>query len=97
MIVKTKYGEYHVSIEWGVYPNGRRAMKLMDDSNGFPIMIATVNLPGHHLEENEVFIKNWSENEGILEELQRLGVVGETLDEVPTGFVTAHRVKVKNG
>lgn len=93
MIINTKYGEYDVDVVWGTYPSGRKAMKLFDSKNGMPILIATVDLPVH-LEEDEILIKNWSENEGVLEELQRLGLIGEVLEEVPTGFVKAHKVKL---
>lgn len=93
MIIKTKYGEYDVDLVWGTYPSGRKSMKLIDKKEGYPIMIATVDLPVH-LEPDEILIKNWSENEGILEELQRLSIIGEVIEEVPTGFVKAHKVKL---
>jgi hypothetical protein len=44
-------------------------------------------MPDMDLADNEVAIKNWSENEGILECLQANGVVGQTKRRMPTGFV----------
>lgn len=38
----------------------------------------------------EVTIKDWSENEGIVEELQRLGIIeGDPRRSIPMGYVTA--------
>ena len=52
-----------------------------------PYAMATVNVPHAHLEEGEVLIKNYSENEGILEMLEKEGVVERTGRTVPSGFV----------
>ncbi len=52
-----------------------------------PIATATVCVAGSNLEENEVCIKSWSENEGMMEELQRLGIIGPLKRMVATGWV----------
>ena len=91
MIVKTKYGEYQVELDWDTIT---KVMKLIDSEDRSPVMVVTTNVPGTPLKEDEILVKNWSENEGILEELQRLGVVGEVLAEIPTGYVVAHKVRV---
>jgi len=92
--IKTKYYEGACVIEKHRYSNGRLALQLHDPETWENIMTATVNLPDHHLDENRVLIKNWSENEGILEALQQAGVVSETEYLVPTGYVHAHCVEI---
>lgn len=78
------------------YKDGGTALILRDPLTDEMLSVATVNLPSHKckLMEGQVFIKNWSENEGMLEALQAAGVIGPVLEEVPTGFVKAQRVQV---
>ena len=53
--------------KWQCYPNyvryqnGRTAIELLEANDYVPVAIATVNIPDAHLEEDEVFIKSWSE------------------------------------
>jgi hypothetical protein len=88
MKLKTAYSEYDVILSWGKYGNGRKALEIIDSEDGFPVMVATVNIPEVPLTENEVIIKNYSENEGVLEFLQENGIVGPVKREVGTGFVS---------
>jgi hypothetical protein len=75
------------------YSNNRTAITL-EDADGEPIATATVNLPDEPLEKDEVFIKNWSENEGMLDVLITAGIIGPVIEEVPTGFVKAQKCKL---
>ena len=57
-----------------------------DEENGWePWATATVQIGG--LGENEVAIKNYSENKGILEALVGLGVINPPHRRVASGFV----------
>jgi hypothetical protein len=70
--------------------NDRISLTLTDiNDSANDIVTATVNIPNEPLEFNEVFIKNWSENSGVTEALQRSGVIGRVLDTVDLGFVFA--------
>jgi hypothetical protein len=80
------------------YGNGRTAILLTNANkekdgsilyppNTMEIAVATVNLPGIPLNDDQVFIKNYSENEGMLSALISAGVVSEPLGYVKTGFV----------
>jgi hypothetical protein len=69
------------------YDNGRPALVLVDAEDGSPIATATVNLPDVPLGRNQVAIKDWSENEGVLDALVAAGVVKHTGQTVPSGFV----------
>lgn len=78
------------------YNNGRTALELViakDDEErdlfkGEPMTMATVNIPMANLEADEVVIKDYSENEGVLEALVKAGVVKDTGKIIATGFVT---------
>lgn len=62
-----QFNQYKVSIEKGQYPNGRFALMLIDATTGEELFVATVNIPDIILQPDEIIIKNWSENQGILE------------------------------
>lgn len=78
---------------WDRYKMGGGIALHIHDVEG-PIATATVNIPEYRLKHNEVCIKNWSENEGCLEELERLGFVERTGVTVPTGYVQSPVVKL---
>lgn len=69
------------------YDNGRSALQLIDAEDGSPIATATVNLPDEPLGQNLVFIKDYSENEGMLDALVAAGVVQPTGQTVRSGYV----------
>lgn len=69
------------------YENGRPALQLIDANDGSPIATATVNLPDVPLGKNQVPVKSYSENEGMLDALVAAGVVKPTGQAVRTGFV----------
>lgn len=87
--IKTKYvplGEYNLECR-GRYHDGSPALQLFGDTGR--MLTATVCLdhaprPGH------VMIKDWSENEGVLDALIGAGIIGKPVSEVPTGFVKAY-------
>jgi len=85
---------YICKLEKHKYDNGRLALCLVDHEDGSPVATITVNMPQHKLEENEVFIKNHSENEGTLEALEEHGLIEEVTDCVASGFVLIPKVKL---
>lgn len=92
--IHTTYGSWKVKMLWGKYSNGRPRLQLLDAKDGYPVMVPTVNVPEARLDTNEVVIKNWSENEGILESLQDLGIIGPVKRSVQCGFCEGHIVDV---
>lgn len=69
--------------------NNRIALQLIDAENGEPIAMATVNLPQiEDIEPNTVFIKDYSENDGMLKTLVDNKIVKYKGIKVNTGFVT---------
>lgn len=80
-----------VVIEKATYPNGSTAL-VMKALDGEPIGYATAALDGALPGDGNVFIKDWSENTGVLAALQNAGLVGPVIRSVPHGFVEAHEV-----
>lgn len=81
--------------EWGPcrllkerYNNGRLALQLFSNMHGM-IATLTVNLPEEHLEDDEFFIKGWSENEAIIPDVLASGVFEDTGKRIRTGFANA--------
>ena len=74
---------------------GRVALRLEDWNDGSPVATITVNLPEAKLdEEHEVCVKDWSENEGMLNAIIAAGFAQDTGRRVPTGFVEAAIVRI---
>jgi len=76
-----------VRVELGKYANGRTRINLIDDSDNEPYCTATTNLPDVLLLDNEVFIKDYSENEGVLDFLTTNNIVIATNKWATSGFV----------
>lgn len=92
--LKTQYETYNVSLKFGRYHNRRIAIEVIDLEDGCPVMMATVNLPDVSLSADEVIIKNYSENEGVLEFLIENGIVSAPVRSVSSGWVTCPVVKL---
>ena len=94
MYCNATYVKHEVEISKGEYPNGRLAIVLVDPDFGECWAVATVNLPEVHLEKDEIIVKDWSENEGMLAFLVDNGLVEDTGKTAATGYATANIVKV---
>ena len=83
-------------IKFGRYESGELAIVIM----GFdeqPQGKATVSLMPYgapHPGDFGVWLKGWSENEGIPAALEKAGIVRLTDDRFPTGFVEAVRAEL---
>lgn len=68
-----------------MYPTGNKRIDLINEI-GFPIATASTD-PWFDLNNEEVCIKNYSENEGIKEALLEAGIlVGNPLDSIDNGY-----------
>lgn len=71
--------------------NQRKAIQLIDPEDGSNIAVATVNIPEATIADDEVIIKNYSENEGIEEALIEAGIIDAPIVKtVQTGYVTCN-------
>lgn len=83
-------GEDHkVHLETATYSNGRLALAFWTEGEYGPEPYAklTVNLPDEHLNEGEVFIKDWAENSWLVEDLLEAGWITKAGREVNSGYV----------
>ena len=93
-IKRVKYKEWNCLLQRSYYEHGKRvALCLIADENDpecpyEPIATCTVNMPEVALEADEVLIKDYSENEGMTEFLEREGIVKRTGRVVGSGYVT---------
>lgn len=82
-------------IERYTYKNNNRVCLQLIDEQGYFYMTATTNIPDAELNDDEVLIKNYSENEGILEALEQSNIV-KKIGPVKTGFVSVMKCKLLN-
>lgn len=73
--------------------NDRVALELCD-VDGECVAVATVNLPLVPCPDDHVFIKDYSENSGILAALVDAKVIGPAIRVVNAGFTYAHECKL---
>ena len=90
-----KFNNFNGKIEFGTYSNGRTAMTLIDVEDGLPIATCTVNVPDAPQTPFEVFIKNWSENKGMVDALVEAGVIEPTHRKFGSGFVEVDVCAIK--
>lgn len=87
--MQVQFHHWLCDIQYLTYPNGRTAIQLVDAEDQSPIAVATVNIPEAPLKENQVLIKDYSENQGILDVLVKAGIVKDLNQWVPSGHITA--------
>lgn len=87
--IDLKYFKGEIYLSFLKCSNGGTAIRLIDFATREPVAVATVNIPDEKLEDGQVIIKNWSQNEGILEWLQKNFIVGDSVRTVATGWVKA--------
>jgi hypothetical protein len=75
------------------YISGGAPALLFEDS-GKRLVTLSVNMVGETLMPNYTFIKDYSENEGVLEQLVKHGIVRDTGTRTATGFVTVPLVEI---
>lgn len=91
--IKSKYTDEDVILDCeGEYPNGTLAISATT-LQGEPQFTATVALDEIPA-EGCVFLKGWSENEGIPEALVKAGIVELTGRTIPTGYCEAVEAKL---
>jgi hypothetical protein len=85
--------DYRVMLHFGRYAQGNPAIELYDLDDGFPFAKSTINMSG--LGKDEVAVKNYSENEGMLDFLIENGIVHPPYKTEQSGFVTVPVCKLK--
>jgi len=100
------FSGYNCNVHFGVYSNGRIAIELRNaepiEEQGYTIppnseriATATVNVVDlERLADDEVLIKDYSENEGMFNALKDAGIISDPLSLEKTGFVAVPRCKL---
>lgn len=90
---KMSYKQYKAVVVRSKYMNNDNlALMLIDEKDGSPITKITVNTEDK-LPEGFGYVKNYSENEGIMEVLQEEGLVKEVFGYKRMGWVTVPLVE----
>ena len=93
-----KINNQKCEVIFGNYMNGATAINLIcldGEDEGEPYATATINIPRIKLEKNEIIIKNYSENEGILDALVEANIVEDTGGKINVGYAYANICKLK--
>lgn len=96
--MKIHFRGYDYKVIYSRYVNNQRiSISLIDLISHEPYLVATVNLADEDLEYNEVAIKTWTENDGILKALIENDIVSPPHRQVPVGYTTAHICYLNDG
>lgn len=89
-MIKVKFLDYDCVVRFSNYAsNNRTAIQLFVEETGEPMCTASVNLVDEPITEDEIAIKDYSENSGIARVLSRAGIIAhEPLRYVNSGHVT---------
>ena len=97
--MEVQFKQWKSRLVFAKYANNRTALVLTNaesvEEYGYTaapgtqlIAVATVNIPEEKLVKNEVIIKDYSENEGMIQVLMDAKVISEPLRYAKTGYVT---------
>lgn len=91
----TKHGgSYQVFIQLGKYRNGQTSVQLIDAEDGQPVATASIAMPELSLEDNQIVVKDYSENEGMLDFLLENSIIEMCSEYVETGYHVSSVVKL---
>ena len=76
-------------VQFERYRNGRLAILLRRTVDDMPMATATVNVPAVPLEDDQVLIKDYAENRGVLAALRKAGIVCPTNIRFRVGYAQA--------
>ena len=86
-----RFKEWVCELQFGKYHgNHRTAIELVCHNTGELIATATVNVPSIELKENEVIIKDYSENQGMFQALFNAGIVKLNRIDTQSEWVDFH-------
>lgn len=87
--MKVKFKHWDCELDLAKYRNNdRTCITLIDVEDGEVILFATTNVPEIPLEDDEVIIKDYSENEGVLDALILAKVISSPIRYVQQGYIT---------
>lgn len=88
-MLTVKYKQWDVEVAFDMYMNGNTAINLVDVEDGGLVATATVNTSAPTFDSDLVGIKDYSENEGMVDFLVKEGIIEEdSVHSVKMGFVS---------
>ncbi|MSU01805.1 hypothetical protein [Tissierella pigra] len=84
--MKVKFKKWNCITRVGWHCNENLGIELIDEEDGGVIAKATIN-PDIELLDNQVAIKDYTENAGMVEALLSAGVISRYIKSVPAGFM----------
>ena len=81
------FSGYTCDVQFSHYHDNNLRISLVDLVDGSPVATATTNIEGVKLASDEVCIKDYSENTGMLMALQAAGIVESVVKIVQSGYV----------
>jgi hypothetical protein len=90
--------EIELELEFNRYGDGQRYLGLWYNDEPYLTATVRINVPGHptfELDEDDVVIKNYSENEGVLEALIAANIIDKPHTKLPCNFVTLYVCQLK--
>ena len=95
-----RFKQWDCDVILGQYENGRAALQLLDHETGEPICKATTNIPCIEVPDGHVLIKDYAENEGVLQALIEAGYISwprvEYFKLMPFGKVIFYLCELEN-
>lgn len=86
-MLKMKWHRWDCVLQKGRYIDNSIAILLIDEHNGGPVGKATVAIQGANHKDNQIVVKDYSENEGMLDALKGIGLVTNVERWIETGWV----------
>lgn len=88
-IMKIKFKKWNCIAKGMYYANREKALQLIDENNNEVIAMATVSFPDEFLGDDEIFVKDYSENEGMTEALIEANIIYKTpIETAASGHAT---------
>ncbi|CAM3854248.1 hypothetical protein [Aquirufa aurantiipilula] len=85
---------YQVFPQVGEYKNSQTALELISTLDGSTVLTASISIPEIALGKNELIIKDYSENEGVLSFLVENNIVRPLGKYIENGLITAEIVEL---
>jgi len=89
-----KYYEGDVEVIPTLYFDGNTALQLVAIDTGEPVAKATVNIPEEAKTDKIVFIKDYAENEGVLETLVKGNILRDMNMTVQAGYTVVYGCRI---
>ena len=90
-----RYKIWTCTIKKAVYPNMRVRLDLINVEDGISVAVATLNMSNDkRLKPNQTIIRDYADNEGMLNCLQKNKIVGPTIRQVSVGLRYGHVVEI---